>query len=112
MSTFYVLPPRPQFGDHLAAFLQTFLPGLDWDVAARVELADAVAEVAVSETDAFLIFRDDLAAGEGMAQALLDGFGAEEDDEVAEVRVGGRNGAPAVTRWRIGDRLPPSAAAA
>ncbi len=112
MSTFYVLPPRPQFGDQLAAFLQTVLPGLDWDVAARVGLADAVAEAAVSETDAFLIFRDDLPRGEGVAQALLDGFGAEEDDEAVEVRVGGRNGAPAVTRWRIGDRLPPSAAAA
>jgi hypothetical protein len=64
MSTFYVLPPRPLFGDRLTAFLQTVLPGLDWDMAARTDLADAVADVAASETDAFLVFRDDLPAGE------------------------------------------------
>jgi hypothetical protein len=112
MSTFYVLPPRPLFGDRLTAFLQTVLPGLDWDMAARTDLADAVADVAVSETDAFLVFRDDLPAGERVAQALVDGFGAEEDDEVIEVRAGGRMGETGVQRWRIGDRLtPPSIAA-
>ena len=112
MSTFYVLPPRPLFGDRLTAFLQTVLPGLDWDMAARTDLADAVADVAASETDAFLVFRDDLPAGERVAQALVDGFGAEEDDEVIEVRAGGRMGETGVQRWRIGDRLtPPSIAA-
>ena len=112
MATFYVLPPRPAFGDRLAAFLQTYLPGLDWDISARVGLADAVAETAVSETDAFLVFRDDLPLGESVAQALIDGFGAEEEDEVVEVRMGGRAGEPAANRWRVGGRLPPSAAAA
>jgi hypothetical protein len=73
-------------------------------------LADAIADVAVGETDAFLVFRDDLPAGERVAQALVDGFGAEEDDEVIEVRAGGRAGE--TLRWRIGDRLaPPSIAA-
>jgi hypothetical protein len=110
MSTFYVLPPRPLFGDRLSTFLQTLLPGLDWDMAARTGLAEAVADVAVNETDAFLAFRDDLPAGEGVAQALVDGFGAEEDDEVIAVRAGGRAGE--TLRWRIGDRLaPPSIAA-
>src|ERR1700722_7526896 len=32
----------------LTAFLQTVLPGLDWDMAARTDLADAVADVAAS----------------------------------------------------------------
>jgi hypothetical protein len=81
-------------------------------MAARTDLADAVADVVVSETDAFLVFRDDLPAGERVAQALVDGFGAEEDDEVIEVRAGGRMGETGVQRWRIGDRLtPPSIAA-
>jgi len=112
MSTFYVLPPRPLFGDRLTIFLQTLLPGLDWDMGARTGLADAVADVAVSETDAFLVFRDDLPAGERVARALVDGFGAEEDDEVIEVRVGGRAGETGIQRWRIGERLaPPSIAA-
>src|SRR5271168_285285 len=73
MSTFYLLPARPLFGDRLTTFLQTLLPGLDWDMSARTGLADAVADVAVSETDAFLVFRDDLPAGERVAQALVDG---------------------------------------
>jgi hypothetical protein len=112
MSTFYVLPPRPLFGDRLTSFLQTLLPGLDWDAGARTGLADAIADVAVSETDAFLVFRDDLPAGERIARALVDGFGAEEDDEVIEVRVGGRAGETGIQRWRIGERLaPPSIAA-
>ena len=98
MSTFYVLPPRPVFGDRIAAFLNTFLPGLDWDVAGRVELADAVAEAAVSETAAFLVFRDDLPQGERVGQALIDGFGAEDGDEVVEVRLGGRTGEPTTQR--------------
>jgi hypothetical protein len=42
----------------------------------------------------------------------VDGFGAEKDDEVIEVRAGGRMGETGVQRWRIGDRLtPPSIAA-
>ena len=104
MSTFYVLPPRPLFGDHLAAFLQTFLPGLDWDAAARAGLADAVADCAVSETDAYLVFRDELPDGERLARALTDGYGAEDDDEVVEVHFGGRAGEGVAQRWRIGDR--------
>jgi hypothetical protein len=112
MSVFYILPPRPVFGARLAAFLQTFLPGLDWDVMARVELADAVAEATVSETDALLIFRDELPQGETVARALIDGFGAEEDDEVVEVRPGGRADGPVLQRWRIGDRLSRPAEAA
>ena len=108
MSTFYVLPPRPVFGDRLAAFLQTFLPGLDWDAASRSGLADAVAKVAVSETDAYLIFRDALLEGERIAWALADGYGAEDDDEVVEVRLGGAT----PRRWRVGDRRTPRANAA
>ncbi len=111
MSTFYVLPPRPVFGDHLAAFLQTYLPGLDWDAAARAGLADAVADVAVSETDAYLIFRDDLPDGERIARALADGYGAEDDDEVVEVRLGGRAAEVVAPRWRVGDRRAPAKAA-
>jgi hypothetical protein len=103
VSTFYILPPRPVFGDRLAAFLHNFFPGLDWDAAARVELADAVAETAGTETDAYLVFRDELPQGERVARALMDGFGADEDDEVIEVRAGEST----VQRWRIGDRLAP-----
>ena len=112
MSTFYVLPSRPVFGDRLAAFLHAFLPGLDWDVMARVELADAVAEAVVSETGAYVVFRDDLPQAESVARALIDGFGAEDNDEVVEVRIARSGSATVVQRWRIGDRLAPPAQAA
>ncbi len=107
MSTFYVLPPRPVFGDRLAAFLHAFLPGLDWDAAGRAGLADAAADFAGGETDAYLVFRDDLPDGERVARALADGYGAEDDDEVVEVRGGG-----AAQRWRVGDRMTPRVIAA
>ena len=112
MSVFYVLPPRPVLGDRIAAFLQSYLPGLDFDAAARTGLADAVAEFTGSETDAFLVFRDDLPAGERLAQALADGYGAEEDDEVVEIRAGSRAADAAAVRWRLGDRLLQSVRAA
>jgi hypothetical protein len=112
MSTFYILPPRPVFGDRLATFLQAFLPGVDWDVLARIELANAVAEAAAGETGALLVFRDDLPQGERVAQALIDGFGAEAGDEVVEVGIGGRTGETEARRWRIGDRLTPPRIAA
>ena len=32
MSVFYVLPPRPLLGAHLANYLGGWLPGLDWDM--------------------------------------------------------------------------------
>jgi len=101
MSTFYVLPPRPLLGDAVAAFLHHYLPGLDWDAAARVRLADAVGEVALNETDVYVVFRDDLPPGERVAQALADGYGAEAGDEVVEVRPGGRPGETAARRWRL-----------
>ena len=69
---------------------------------ARTGLADAIADVTLNETDAFLVFRDDLPAGERVAQALVDGFGAEEDDEVIEVRrrTGRRNRRSALAHRR------------
>ena len=101
MSTFYVLPPRPLLGDAVAAVLHAYLPGLDWDATARTRLADAVGEIALSETDVYVVFREDLPPGERVSQALIDGYGAEEGDEVVEVRPGGRPGETAARRWRL-----------
>jgi hypothetical protein len=101
MSTFYVLPPRPSLGDAVAAFLHAYLPGLDWDAAARVRLADAVGEVALNETEVYVVFRDDLPADATTTQALIDAYGAEAGDEVIEVRPIGRGGVTSACRWRV-----------
>ena len=101
MSTFYLLPPRPLLGDHFARFLQTFLPGLDWDAARRAELADILGEAALDRAGVYVVFREDLPPGETVGRALADGFGAEAGDEVVEIRPGGHAGDLTARRWRL-----------
>jgi hypothetical protein len=104
VSTFYLLPPRPLLGDRVADFLHTILPGLDWDSATRANLAQAVVAVAEAHDDVHVVFRDDLPAGESMANALADGFGAEAGDEIVEVRPAGNSGGLTSRRWSIDTR--------
>jgi hypothetical protein len=105
VSTFYLLPPRPLLGDRVADFLQTVLPGLDWDRAMRTNLAEAVAAAAEAHGDVHVVFRDDLPPGEFPAVALADGFGAETGDEVVEVRPTGIAGGLTALRWSINSRI-------
>jgi hypothetical protein len=85
VSVFYVLPPRPLLGDHLAEYLRTWLPGLDWDAATRLNLTEAIRAAATCYPDVYLVFREELPDGVSTIQALRDAFGAEEGDEVIEV---------------------------
>jgi hypothetical protein len=101
MSTFYLLPPRPLLGERFAEFLQGFFPGLDWDCARRVALADALGEAASGHPDVFVVYRDDLPEGEPPARALAEGFGAEAGDEVVEVRTSCSPGELTARRWRV-----------
>jgi hypothetical protein len=101
VSTFYLLPPRPVLGDRLANFLQALLPGLDWDVATRANLAAAIEAAASIHDDVYIVHREDLPADEHPADALTEAFGAEVGDEVVEVRVGTRAGELTTRRWRI-----------
>jgi hypothetical protein len=100
MSIFYLMPPRPLLGDHFAAFLQTFFPGLDWDSSERTNLADVLGEAAGGR-GVYVVYRDDLSREETPAQALVNGFGAEVGDEVVEVRPSGRAGEMTARRWRV-----------
>jgi len=101
MSTFYLLPPRPLLGERLAGFLQTVLPGLDWDVDTRANLAEAVAAAASIHDNVYVVYREDLPKGESPSRSLTDGFGAETGDEVVEVRPGSRPGELVSRRWRV-----------
>jgi hypothetical protein len=102
MSTFYLLPPRPVLGERLAGFLHAILPGLDWDVETRTNLTEAISAAAQIHDNVFVIYREDLPADEAPGQALTAAFGAEEGDEVVEVRAGARPGELTTRRWRIG----------
>jgi hypothetical protein len=101
MSTFYLLPPRPVLGDRLATFLQAILPGLDWDGSMRSNLAEALGTAATAHRDVYVVYREDIPAGETPARALTDGFGAEAGDEVIEIRPGARAGEFASRHWRV-----------
>jgi hypothetical protein len=101
MAVFYLLPPRPYLGDRLAAMMQTFLPGLDCDVAARLHLADLCAVALGDRPDVFIVHREELPTGEAPGRALVDGFGAEPGDEVVEVRPGRTPGEVVTSRWTI-----------
>jgi hypothetical protein len=102
MSLFYLLPPRPVLGERLAGFLRAVLPGLDWDVGMRASLAEAIGAAANIHEDVYVVYREDLPAGELPGRALMDGFGAEPGDEVIEVRPDGRGGELVSRRWRVG----------
>jgi hypothetical protein len=102
VSTFYLLPPRPLMGDRVADFLHAVLPGLDWDSAMRTNLAEAVAAAASVHADVYVVFRDDLPAGQQVAASLAYAFGAEAGDEIIEVRPDGAYGGLTARRWSIG----------
>jgi len=100
VSLFYVLPPRPLLGDRLAQYLGSWLPGLDWDGETRTNLCEAVRAAATCRPDVFVIFREELPDGVATSEALRDGYGAEEGDEVIEVRSFGL-GEVNARRWQV-----------
>ena len=101
MSVFYVLPPRPLLAEHFTAYLRGLFPGLDWESSSRLNLTEALTAAATCHPDVYVVFREELPAGESTRQALVNGFGAEEGDEVVEVRPGGRPGELSARRWSI-----------
>jgi hypothetical protein len=101
MSRFYLLPPRPELGERFTAFLNLFFPGLDWDSAMRLNLAEVLGQAAGCHEDVVVVYRDDLPIGEPVSRALEDGFGAEPGDEVIVIRQTGRGGDFINRRFRI-----------
>lgn len=101
MSVFYLLPPRGALADRLARILQPLLPGIDWDSRTRLGLAEAFGGAAAAYHDVYVVYREDLPAGEPAHLALTHSFGAEAGDEVIEVRLGARPEDWSSARWRI-----------
>jgi hypothetical protein len=103
MSTFYLLPPRPVVAEHLADFFRTLVPGLDLSGLDPVELVEPLL---AGQSDAYLVWREELPAGEDLVSALRSGFGATAGDVVVDVRA--RAGALVALRWEV----PPAVRAA
>jgi hypothetical protein len=114
VSTFYLLPPRSLLADHLIDCLAAFLPGVEFDCADRCRLfSDLIESIGIGNL--FVVYREDLRAGAAVEAALVDGYGAEQGDEVVEVRpclpcerVG--QGRFRSSRWRIGENREARAA--
>jgi hypothetical protein len=108
VSTFYLLPPRAQMGERLAAYLQTCFPGLDWPARAWSELGELLATTVGDRPDVYVVYRDDLSDGDDVGAALVNGFGAEPGDEVVEICPAGKRGPAEARRWHVA-RLAPEA---
>ncbi len=98
MSTFYLLPTRPELGERFASLLNAAYPGLAWPKKSWSQLAEAIGEIASQQPDVFVVYREELPAGADTTAALGDGFGAASGDEVIEAATG--------KRWRIGSSEP------
>lgn len=85
MSTFFVLPTRKTVGQQFAGYLARLFPGLDWSQIPILDLAELLIEIAELHPDAYLVPREDLPAGEDLATALADGYGAEPGDIIIEL---------------------------
>lgn len=95
MSTFYLLPPRPEVGECLARFLEQLFPGLEWPSSTWTELGEHLGALAARWADHYVVYRDEVPLGAPLPEVLADGFGAEQGDEVVEVVTN--------RRWRLGE---------
>jgi hypothetical protein len=102
MSIFYVLPSRPVLGERFAGYLQSLFPGLDWSRTAWPALGEALEAAAVQHPDVYVVYRDDLPEENNLTQILVDGFGAEEGDQVVEIHAVPPHGELGTRYWRLG----------
>jgi hypothetical protein len=103
MSTFYLLPARPQLGERIASFLETLFPGQQWDSAAWSGLADLWSQALASKPNVYLVFGEELPDGpeEDRSEALVTAFGATAGDEIIQIRVGTNAAEFTTQRWRL-----------
>lgn len=101
MSTFYLLPSRPQLGEQFAQYLSSLFPGLNWPQAAWADLGETLAALAAQQPDVFVVHREELPNNEDAEAALSAGFGAAAGDEVVEVHPEQTGGRLVVRRWQL-----------
>lgn len=98
MSTYYLLPNRKEVSARFQHFLESLLPGMTWDE--ETSLADVIEDLAETQQDVFVIYREDLPADEDVQSILRDWYGAEDDDVVIQVP-DAETPAAAPQQWRI-----------
>jgi hypothetical protein len=88
MATFYVLPSRHLLGQRFGELLGSMFPGTrctPWDWP---DLAESLAALVEGQTDAHLVFREDLDERLSVKDSLIRQFGAELDDGIIEIQFG------------------------
>lgn len=83
--TFYILDTRLSITQQFATFLDSIFPGMNWASNASEELAETLAGLAESQSEVFVIYREDLPADVSLPENLVDVFGADVGDLVVEL---------------------------
>ena len=105
MSTFYVLPSRPQLGERFAELLSSLFPGTVWARADWPDLAEALGAAAMCQPELYVVYAEDLPADLSIEDGLIYAFGAEPGDQVIESRPGRALAEVAIQRWRVGEAV-------
>lgn len=105
MSTFYVVPPRPELGKRFAELLTGLFPGTVWPREDWHDLAEALGAAAMSQDDIYVVYLEDLPEGPNLEARLVENFGAEPGDDVIEVSPGRNLAEIGVQRWRVNEAL-------
>jgi len=71
-------------------------------VTAWTALAETLGDAAVQHPDVYVLYREDLPEEDNLAQVLVDGFGAEEGDQIVEIQAGPPHGEMSARYWRLG----------
>jgi len=101
MSVFYILPPRDLVSLRLGRFLQSLLPGTEWNQQTLDQMVENLENMAGTREPSYLVHREDLPRGHELLEALRDGFGAESGDEIVEVRLGAQPEEVVSRRWSM-----------
>jgi hypothetical protein len=101
MSTFYLLPARPQLGRMFSQYLETVFPGLHWNQTGWNDLAEWLGAAAHRHGQVYVVYREDLPDDVTQTEALRTEFGAEPGDEIIEVADVSPGITPNTRRWRV-----------
>jgi hypothetical protein len=101
MATFYILPPRRALESLLAEQFQRVLPDLSLKGDDAIHLLELLSSTLLGQSDAYLVFRDDLDLNEPAIQALANGLGAEPGDLIIEMQPGSKTGEFHTTKWTL-----------
>ena len=98
MATYFLLPPRPSIGEHFATYLEKLFPGQKWNGEEWGDLAEMLGSLLARRRDVFVIFGEELPYGADPMEVLAAAYGAEDGDEIMEIKLADSSRRPTVSR--------------